>query len=251
VVDDHLFRENSMARTALVTGGTRGLGLAISTALGAAGFRVAAVYHSDTQAAQALAAEHGIAVFQWDVGDEVACARGVASVQAQLGPVDVLVNNAGITQDAMFHKMRADQWQAVLQTNLGSMFNMTRPVIEGMRERRYGRIVNISSVNGRKGQAGQTNYTAAKAGILGFTRALALESAARNITVNAIAPGYCDTAMVAGVRPEVLQAIVAGIPVGRLGTPADVARMVAFLADEAAGFITGATFDVNGGQYLA
>lgn len=240
-----------MARTALVTGGTRGLGLAISTALGAAGFRVAAVYHSDTQAAQALAAEHGIAVFQWDVGDEVACARGVASVQAQLGPVDVLVNNAGITQDAMFHKMRADQWQAVLQTNLGSMFNMTRPVIEGMRERRYGRIVNISSVNGRKGQAGQTNYTAAKAGILGFTRALALESAARNITVNAIAPGYCDTAMVAGVRPEVLQAIVAGIPVGRLGTPADVARMVAFLADEAAGFITGATFDVNGGQYLA
>jgi acetoacetyl-CoA reductase len=251
VVDDHLFRENSMARTALVTGGTRGLGLAISTALGAAGFRVAAVYHSDTQAAQALAAEHGIAVFQWDVGDEVACARGVASVQAQLGPVDVLVNNAGITQDAMFHKMRADQWQAVLQTNLGSMFNMTRPVIEGMRERRYGRIVNISSVNGRKGQAGQTNYAAAKAGILGFTRALALESAARNITVNAIAPGYCDTAMVAGVRPEVLQAIVAGIPVGRLGTPADVARMVAFLADEAAGIITGATFDVNGGQYLA
>jgi acetoacetyl-CoA reductase len=251
VVDDHLFRENCMARTALVTGGTRGLGLAISTALGAAGFRVAAVYHSDTQAAQALAAEHGMTVFQWDVGDEVACARGVAAVQAQLGPVDVLVNNAGITQDAMFHKMRADQWQAVLQTNLGSMFNMTRPVIEGMRERRYGRIVNISSVNGRKGQAGQTNYAAAKAGILGFTRALALESAARNITVNAIAPGYCDTAMVAGVRPEVLQAIVAGIPVGRLGTPADVARMVAFLADEAAGFITGATFDVNGGQYLA
>ena len=240
-----------MARTALVTGGTRGLGLAISTALGAAGFRVAAVYHSDAQAAQALAAEYGIAVFQWDVGDAAACARGVAAVQAELGPVDVLVNNAGITQDAMFHKMHADQWQAVLQTNLGSMFNMTRPVIEGMRERRYGRIVNISSVNGRKGQAGQTNYAAAKAGILGFTKALALESAARNITVNAIAPGYCDTAMVAGVRPEVLQAIVAGIPVGRLGTPADVARMVAFLADEAAGFITGATFDVNGGQYLA
>ncbi|WP_332878484.1 acetoacetyl-CoA reductase [Massilia sp. S19_KUP03_FR1] len=240
-----------MARTALVTGGTRGLGLAISTALGAAGFRVAAVYHHDTQAAQALAAEHGIAVFQWDVGDADACARGVAAVQAQLGPLDVLVNNAGITQDAMFHKMRADQWQAVLQTNLGSMFNMTRPVIEGMRERRYGRIVNISSVNGRKGQAGQTNYAAAKAGILGFTKALALENAARNITVNAIAPGYCDTAMAAGVRPDVLQAIVAGIPVGRLGTPTDVARMVVFLADDAAGFITGATFDVNGGQYLA
>jgi acetoacetyl-CoA reductase len=163
----------------------------------------------------------------------------------------VLVNNAGITSDAMFHKMSLAQWNAVVQTNLGAMFNMTRQVIEGMRERRFGRIVNISSVNGRKGQAGQTNYAAAKAGILGFTKALALENAARNITVNAIAPGYCETAMVAGVRPDVLQAIVAGIPVGRLGSPEDVARMVAFLADDGAGFITGATFDVNGGQYLA
>jgi acetoacetyl-CoA reductase len=240
-----------MDRTALVTGGTRGLGLAISTALCAAGYRVAATYRSDAQAAHAVAEHNGIAVFQWDVGDEAACISGVAAVQERLGPVDVLVNNAGITADAMFHKMQLAQWQAVLQTNLGSMFNVTRQVIEGMRERRFGRIVNISSVNGRKGQAGQTNYAAAKAGILGFTKALALENAARNITVNAIAPGYCETAMVASVRPEVLQAIVAGIPVGRLGSPADVARMVAFLADDAAGFITGATFDVNGGQYLA
>jgi len=240
-----------MNRTALVTGGTRGLGLAISTALCAAGYRVAATYRSDAQAAHAVAESSGLAVFQWDVSDEAACARGVAAVQERLGPVDVLVNNAGITADGMFHKMPLAQWNAVLQTNLGSMFNMTRHVIEGMRERRFGRVINISSVNGRKGQAGQTNYAAAKAGILGFTKALALENAARNITVNAIAPGYCETAMVAGVRPEVLQAIVAGIPVGRLGTPADVARMVAFLADDAAGFITGATFDVNGGQYLA
>jgi len=240
-----------MERTALVTGGTRGLGGAISIALRDAGYRVAAIYHSHAQAAQALAAAHGVAVFQWDVADTAACMRGVAAVQEQLGPVDVLVNNAGITADAMFHKMHAEQWDAVLRTNLGSMFNMTRQVIEGMRERRYGRIVNISSINGRKGQAGQANYAAAKAGILGFTKALALENANRNITVNAVAPGYCDTAMVASVRPEVMQAILAGIPVGRLGAPADVARMVAFLADEAAGFITGATFDVNGGQYLA
>ena len=240
-----------MARTALVTGGTRGLGLAISAALCAAGYRVAATYRSDAQAAHALAEQHGIAVFQWDVADAAACVQGVAAVQAQLGPVDVLVNNAGITADAMFHKMDVAQWSAVLQTNLGSMFNMTRPVIEGMRERRFGRIVNIGSVNGRKGQAGQTNYAAAKAGILGFTKALALENAARNITVNAIAPGYCDTAMVAHLDPVVLHTIVAAIPVGRLGSPGDVARMVAFLAADDAGFITGATFDVNGGQYLA
>jgi acetoacetyl-CoA reductase len=240
-----------MARIALVTGGTRGIGMAVSAALCAAGYRVAANYRSDGQAAHAIAERLGLDVFQWDVSDESACARGVAAVQAQLGPVDVLVNNAGITSDAMFHKMSLAQWNAVVQTNLGSMFNMTRQVIEGMRERRFGRIVNISSVNGRKGQAGQTNYAAAKAGILGFTKALALENAARNITVNAIAPGYCDTAMVAGVRHDVMQAIVAGIPVGRLGSPEDVARMVAFLADDGAGFITGATFDVNGGQYLA
>ena len=240
-----------MERTALVTGGTRGLGLAISAALRSEGMRVAATFHSNAGAAHDAAGQLGIAVFQWDVADAAACASGVAAVEAALGPVDVLVNNAGVTADALFHKMRPDQWNAVLQTNLGAMFNMTRPVIEGMRARAFGRIVNISSVNGRKGQAGQANYAAAKAGILGFTKALALENAARNITVNAVAPGYCDTAMMASVRPDILQAIVAGIPVGRLGTPADVARVVAFLAADAAGFITGATFDVNGGQYLA
>jgi acetoacetyl-CoA reductase len=195
--------------------------------------------------------ETGIPVYFWDVADFEACRAGVAQVRADLGAVDVLVNNAGITADATFHKMSEAQWWDVLRTNLGSMFNMTRQVIEDMRERRFGRIVNISSINGRKGQVGQSNYAAAKAGILGFTKSLALENAGRNVTVNAVAPGYCETSMVAAVRPEVLQAIVAGIPVGRLGTPDDVARVVAFLADEAAGFITGATIDVNGGQYLA
>lgn len=240
-----------MARTALVTGGTRGIGLAIAEGLNAAGFRVAASYRSDTQAAHALAERSKIAVFQWDVADADACQRGAAQVREQLGPIEVLVNNAGITADAMFHKMRVEQWRSVLGTNLDSMFNMTRPLIEDMRGRRFGRIINISSVNGRKGQVGQTNYAAAKAGVFGFTKALALENAARNITVNAIAPGYCDTAMLAGVPADVLQAITAGIPVGRLGTPFDVARMVRFLAEDEAGFITGATFDVNGGQYLA
>jgi acetoacetyl-CoA reductase len=194
--------------------------------------------------------ETGIGVEYWDVADFEACRAGMARVRDRLGPVDILVNNAGVTADAMFHKMSETQWWDVMRTNLGSMYNMTRQVIEDMRERRYGRIVNISSINGRKGQAGQSNYAAAKAGILGFTRSLALENASHNITVNAVAPGYCETTMVAAVRPEVLQAIVAGIPVGRLGTPDDVARMVAFLADDAASFITGATFDVNGGQYL-
>lgn len=240
-----------MQKTALVTGGTRGLGAAISAALREAGYRVAAVYHSDALAAEALRERFGIDVFRWDVADPGACERGLADVTQALGPVEVLVNNAGITADAMFHKMHAEQWNRVLQTNLGSMFNMTRPVIEGMRERQFGRIVNISSVNGRKGQVGQANYAAAKAGMLGFTKALALENARHHITVNAIAPGYCDTRMLSAVRDDVLQGIIASIPVGRLGTPDDVARMVAFLVDERAGFITGATFDVNGGQYLA
>ncbi|VXB98654.1 acetoacetyl-CoA reductase [Massilia sp. 9I] len=240
-----------MERIALVTGGTRGLGLAIAEALREAGCRVAATYHHDEAGARRMAQETGIAVYRWDVADAAASRDGVARVGAELGPVDILVNNAGITADAMFHKMSEEQWWRVMHTNLGSMFNVTRQVIEGMRERRFGRIVNISSVNGRKGQAGQCNYAAAKAGILGFTKALALENAARSVTVNAVAPGYCDTAMVAEVRPELLQAIVAAIPVGRLGAPADIGRMVAFLAGKDAGFITGATFDVNGGQYLA
>jgi len=239
-----------MDRTAVVTGGTRGLGRAIALALRDNGCRVAATWHSDEAAARAMQDETGVAAFRWDVADFHACGDGLAQVTQALGPVDILVNNAGITADSSFHKMSQEQWWRVMRTNLGSMFNMTRHVIEGMRARRFGRIVNISSINGRKGQAGQANYAAAKAGILGFTRALALENAAHGITVNAVAPGYCETAMVAAVKPEILQTIVAGIPVGRLGTPEDIARMVAFLADDDAGFITGATFDVNGGQYL-
>jgi acetoacetyl-CoA reductase len=240
-----------MDRIALVTGGTRGLGRAISLALRDAGCRVAATYHSDDGAAHRFKEETGVAVFRWDVADFEACRLGVAQVEAALGPVDVLVNNAGITADAVFHKMSEQQWWDVMRTNLGSMFNMTRQVIGSMRDRHYGRIVNISSINGRKGQAGQSNYAAAKAGIFGFTKSVALENASRNVTANAVAPGYCDTAMVAAVKPEVLQGIVAGIPVGRLGTPEDIGRMVAFLAAEDSGFITGTIIDVNGGQYMA
>jgi acetoacetyl-CoA reductase len=240
-----------MSRIALVTGGTRGLGQAVSLALQQAGHQVAAVYHSHDEEARAFAAQSGIRVFQWDVADYAACRAGVARVSEELGAPDILVNNAGVTADAMLHKMTPEQWWLVIQTNLGSMFNMSQQVIEGMRQRGFGRIVNISSINGRKGQLGQCNYAAAKAGILGFTKALALEGARKNITVNAIAPGYCDTSMVAKVAPETLQAIIAGIPVGRLGTPAEIGRMVAFLVAEESGFITGATFDVNGGQYMA
>lgn len=240
-----------MDRLALVTGGIRGLGEAIAVALQEAGNGVVAVYRSNDDAAAAFADSHRIPVFRWDVADYDACVHGVADVERRFGPVDILVNNAGITRDVPLHRMTPQQWHDVLDTNLGSMFNMTRCVIGGMRERGYGRIVNISSVNGRRGQAGQANYAAAKAGILGFTKSVALENARHNITVNAIAPGYCDTAMVAAVSPEVLRGIVAGIPAGRLGTPADVARVCVFLADEAAGYINGATFDVNGGLYLA
>ena len=239
-----------MSRVALVSGGTRGLGEAISLALHGAGCRVAAIYHSDDAAAREFSSRSGIPVFRWDVADFEACGEGIARVEHELGPVEVLVNNAGVTADGMLHKMTPQQWSRVIDTNLGSMFNMTRQVIEGMRERGFGRIINISSINGQKGQLGQCNYAAAKAGILGFTKALALEVARKGITVNAVAPGYCDTSMVAAVAPEVLKAIVAGIPVGRLGTPEDIGRMVAFLADDQAGFITGATFNLNGGQYL-
>jgi len=239
-----------MRRTALVTGGTRGLGKATAIFLKEAGHNVAAVYHNNTAAAKAFSAETSIPVFQWDVSDFEGCRAGIAQVEQQIGHIDILVNDAGITADGVLHRMTSDQWSRVINTNLGSMFNMCRNVIEGMREREFGRIVNISSINGEKGQFGQSNYSAAKAGILGFTKALALESARKNVTVNAIAPGYCDTDMVAAVSEQVLQSIIASIPVGRLGSPRDVARLVGFLADDEAGFITGATFDVNGGQFM-
>jgi len=238
-------------RIALVTGGTRGIGRGISIRLRDDGFRVAAVYHGDDARATAFRDETGIAIFKWNVGDFAACAQGVAAVEAALGPIDVLVNNAGIVRDVPLHKMAPEQWSAVIATNLDGLFNMCRHVVGGMRERRYGRIVNIGSVNGQKGQFGQSNYAASKAGLIGFTKALALESARNNITVNCVAPGYCETDMVAGVREDVLKAIVASIPVGRLGHPEDVARMVAFLVRDDADFVTGATLPVNGGQYLA
>jgi acetoacetyl-CoA reductase len=237
-------------RIALVTGGTRGIGAAISEALAAAGYRVAANFTCGAEAAEAFNARTGIRVFRWDVADMAQCAVGVAEVEHALGAIDVLVNNAGITRDAMLHKMAEQDWRTVIEVDLGGCFNMCRVAIEGMRQRRYGRIVNISSVNGLSGQPGQTNYAAAKAGMLGFTRALALEGASRNITVNAIAPGYIETEMVQAVPPEAMQAILKGVPAGRLGTPAEVARGVVFLADEAAGFITGTTLSINGGKYM-
>jgi len=239
------------SRIALVTGGTRGIGRAIAIALRDEGLRVAAVFFGNDAAAQAFKAESAIATYKWDVGDFAACGSGIAKVEQELGPIDVLVNNAGIVRDAPLHKMSLEQWSSVLSTNLGSMFNMCRHVIGGMRERRFGRIVNIGSVNGQKGQFGQVNYSATKAGVIGFTKALALEGARNGITVNCVAPGYVDTDMVAGVREDVLKAIIAAIPVGRLGSPGDVARMVAFLARDDSDFITGATLSLNGGQYLA
>lgn len=212
---------------------------------------MAAVYHGNDEAAGKFRQDTSIAVYKWDVANFDACKAGIRQVHDALGPIEILVNNAGITRDATLHHMAPEQWWAVVNTNLGSMFNMCRNVIESMRERRFGRIVNISSVNGHKGQIGQTNYAAAKAGILGFTRALALEGAHGNVTVNAIAPGYCDTDMVAAVPAEVLKTIVAAIPVGRLGSPQDIARTAVFLASDDSGFITGATFSVNGGQYMS
>lgn len=239
-----------MERTAVVTGGTRGLGRAISLALHQAGFRVAAVYCRDADAARRFSDATAIAAYRWNVADFHACHHGLLQVEHDLGPVDVLVNNAGVVSDAMLHRMTPEQWINVIQTNLGSIFNMSRNVIEGMRTRRYGRIVNLSSINGRKGQAGQCNYAASKAGVLGFTKALALESAAKNITVNAIAPGYCDTDMLASLTPDTLQKIIASIPAGRLGSPAEIGRMAAFLASDDAAYINGATFDVNGGLFM-
>jgi len=240
-----------MARVALVTGGSRGIGGAISKALQAAGYKVAANYAGNDEAAAAFNKATGIPVFKWDVGDFDAGAAGVARVEAEVGPIDVLVNNAGITRDGFLHRMTKDQWQAVIRTNLDSLFNMTRPVIEGMRARSFGRVIVISSINGQKGQMGQTNYSAAKAGDIGFVRALAQEGAVKNITANAICPGYIGTEMVMAIDPEVLKTkIVPQIPVGRLGTPEEIARCVVFLAADEAGFITGSTISANGGQFF-
>jgi acetoacetyl-CoA reductase len=240
-----------MTRVAFVTGGTRGIGRAITARLRAAGYKVAAGYAGNEVAAQAAADELGVMVVKGNVSSFADCAQAVQSVQDALGPIDVLVNNAGITRDAVLHKMSEEQWNEVIHVNLASIFNMTRNVIEGMRDRSYGRIVNISSINGQKGQMGQTNYSAAKAGMIGFTKALAQENAKKGITVNAIAPGYIDTEMVAAVPKEVLDRIISGIPVGRLGMADEIARCVAFLAAEDSGFITGATLSVNGGQYIS
>ena len=240
-----------MGKVAVVTGGTRGIGAAVSIALKAAGYTVAAVYHGNDVAAADFKAAHGIATFKWNVSDFEACKAGIAEVEKELGPVAVLVNNAGITRDGMFHKMTLEQWRAVIDTNLSSLFNMCRPVIEGMRERGFGRIVNISSINGQKGQMGQVNYSAAKAGDLGFTKALAQENAAKGVTVNAICPGYIATEMVMAVPKEVLEkSILPHIPARRLGQPEEVARCVVFLASDDSGFITGATLSANGGQLM-
>jgi acetoacetyl-CoA reductase len=241
-----------MGRVALVTGGSRGIGAAISKALKAAGYTVAANYGGNDEAAQKFKSETGIPVYKWDVSSFEACSEGIKQVESDLGPVEVLVNNAGITRDAMLHRMKPEQWKQVIDTNLGSLFNMCRPVIEGMRARKFGRIVNISSINGQKGQMGQTNYSAAKAGDVGFTKALAQESAKAGITVNAICPGYINTEMVQAVPKDVLEkAILPLIPVGRLGEPEEIARCVVFLASDEAGFITGSTLTANGGQYMA
>ena len=240
-----------MARIAVVTGGTRGIGGAISKALKAAGYTVAANYAGNEEAAARFKEETGIPVYKWDVSNYEACAAGLAQVEAELGPVDVLVNNAGITRDGFFHKMSPEQWRAVIDTNLNSLFNMCRPVIEGMRNRNFGRIICISSINGQKGQAGQSNYSASKAGEIGFVKALAQENASKGITVNAIAPGYIGTEMVRAIDPDVLaKRIVPLIPVGRLGEPEEIAHCVLFLAGDEAGFITGSTLAANGGQYM-
>lgn len=239
-----------MARVAVVTGGTRGIGRSIAENLKAKGYVVAANFGGNEEAAKKFQDETGIAVFKWDVGSYEACEAGLAKVEAELGPVDVVVNNAGITRDSMLHKMSPEQWEEVIKVDLNSLFNMTRPVINGMRERGFGRIVSISSINGQKGQMGQTNYSAAKAGLIGFSKALAQENARKGITVNVVAPGYIDTEMVAAVPEKVLESIIAQIPVGRLGKADEIAECVAFLANDNSGFITGATITANGGQYF-
>ncbi|MCG7347963.1 acetoacetyl-CoA reductase [Sphingomonas sp. ACRSK] len=239
-----------MARVAIVTGGTRGIGEAISLALKEAGMTVAANYAGNEEKAKAFTERTGIAAFRWDVSDYDACQHGVAEVEAALGPVDVVINNAGITRDGTILKMTAQMWDEVIRTNLGGCFNMAKAVFPGMRERKWGRIVNIGSINGQAGQYGQVNYAAAKSGIHGFTKALAQEGARFGVTVNAIAPGYIDTEMVAAVPADVLEKIVAKIPVGRLGQAHEIARAVAFLCAEDGGFITGSTLSINGGQHM-
>ena len=240
-----------MARVAVVTGGTRGIGEAVCKALQTAGYQVAANYGGNDEAAQKFKAATGIPVYKWDVSSFDACAAGVKQIEADLGPIEILVNNAGVARDSMFHRMKPEQWSAVINTNLNSLFNMCRPVIEGMRSRKFGRIINISSINGQKGQMGQTNYSASKAGELGFTKALAQESAKSGITVNAICPGYIATEMVKAVPQEVMEkSILPQIPIGRLGEPEEVARCVVFLASDDAGLITGSTLTANGGQVM-
>jgi acetoacetyl-CoA reductase len=244
--------EESVARVAVVTGGTRGIGLAITEELHKHGYKVAATYAGNDEAANKCAqAMPGVKCYKFDVGDYGQCEAALKQVESDLGPVDVLVNNAGITRDAMLHRMKPEQWAEVRRTNYDSLFNMTRPLIEGMRNRGYGRIVNISSINGQKGQMGQTNYSAAKAAVIGFTKALAQEGAAKGVTVNCVAPGYIDTEMVQAVPKEALDKIIATIPVGRLGKAVEIAKCVAFLASDDAAFITGATLTANGAQYIA
>ncbi|MFE0754710.1 acetoacetyl-CoA reductase [Inquilinus sp. NPDC058860] len=239
-----------MGRVAVVTGGTRGIGEAISLALKEKGYKVAATYAGNDDAARAFSERHGISVYKFDVADFEQCQAAIARIEAELGPVEVLVNNAGITRDGTIHKMDRHAWDAVIDTNLGSCFNMCRCVIDGMRARNFGRIVNIGSINGQAGQYGQVNYAAAKSGIHGFTKALAQEGAGKGITVNAIAPGYIDTDMVRAVPPNVLEKIVAKVPVGRLGKASEIARGVLFLVDDEGGFITGSTLSINGGQHM-
>jgi acetoacetyl-CoA reductase len=237
-------------RLAIVTGGTRGIGKSIAIDLKKAGCKVVASYHGNEEAAQAFKKETGIEVMRFDVADFEQCQHAVRRIEAEIGAVDILINNAGITRDGFMHKMGEESWDAVVDTNLKSCFNMARAVIEGMRAKGYGRIINISSINGQTGQMGQTNYAAAKAGVFGFTKSLARECAAKGITVNAVAPGYINTDMVAAVAPEAMKVVLAKIPVGRLGEAAEIARAVCFLADDMAGFITGETISINGGQHM-
>jgi acetoacetyl-CoA reductase len=239
-----------MARVAIVTGGTRGIGEAVSVALKQAGYKVAANYCGNDERAHAFTAKTGIPAYKWDVANFDACVAGAARVVADLGPVDIVVNNAGITRDATLRKMTRGGWDDVVDTNLGGCFNMCKAVWEGMLERGFGRVVNVGSINGQAGQFGQVNYAAAKSGIHGFTKALSQEGASKGITVNAIAPGYIDTDMVAAVPPNALEKIIAKIPVGRLGKAEEIARGVLFLVADEAGFVTGSTLSINGGQHM-